>query len=73
MVLLVSWAPKGLKQLPLSLAMLCVALGWGVFSLGILSFNPDPRTYDTLAERLTELVVIIALMGAGLMKNHLGK
>ncbi|MBU1346089.1 MAG: cation:proton antiporter [Alphaproteobacteria bacterium] len=65
-VLLVSWAPKGLKQLPLSLAMLCVALGWGVFSLGILSFNPDPRTYDTLAERLTELVVIIALMGAGL-------
>ena len=65
-ILLVSWAPKGLKAVPLSLAMICVALGFGVFSLGWLNFNPDPRTYDTLTERLTELVVIISLMGAGL-------
>lgn len=65
-ILLVSWAPKGLKAVPLSLAMICVALGFGVFSLGWLNFNPDPRTYDTLTERLAELVVIISLMGAGL-------
>lgn len=65
-VLLVSWAPKGLKSVPLSLAMICVGLGYGVFSLGWLNFNPDPRLYDTLTERLTELVVIISLMGAGL-------
>ncbi len=65
-VLLVSWAPKGLKQLPLSLAMICVGLGYAIFSLDVLSFNPDPRTYDTLTERLTEMVVIISLMGAGL-------
>ena len=65
-VLLVSWAPKGLRRAPLSLAMICVGLGFGIFSLDVLSFNPDPRTYDTLAERLTELVVIISLMGAGL-------
>jgi NhaP-type Na+/H+ or K+/H+ antiporter len=65
-VLLVSWAPVGLKRLPLTLAILCVALGVLVFSSGLLAFDPDPRTWDTAAERLTELVVIISLMGAGL-------
>lgn len=66
MVLLVSWAPVGLKRLPLTLAIVCVALGVAVFSTGGLKFNPDPRTYDTLTERLAEIVVIISLMGAGL-------
>lgn len=56
----------GLKRLPLTLAILCVAVGVAVFSSGLLSFNPDPRTWDTATERLTELVVIISLMGAGL-------
>ncbi|TAJ59576.1 MAG: sodium:proton antiporter [Brevundimonas sp.] len=65
-VLLVSWAPVGLKRLPLTLAILCVAVGVVVFSTGLLSFDPDPRTWDTATERLTELVVIISLMGAGL-------
>ncbi|HRJ64384.1 MAG TPA: cation:proton antiporter, partial [Brevundimonas sp.] len=65
-VLLVSWAPVGLRRLPLTLAILCVAVGVLVFSTGLLSFNPDPRTWDTATERLTELVVIISLMGAGL-------
>ncbi len=65
-MLLVSWAPKGLNRMPLSLAMICVGLGVAIFSLDALSFNPDPRTYDTLTERLTEMVVIISLMGAGL-------
>jgi len=62
----VSWAPAGLKRLPLTLAILCVAVGVLVFSTGALSFDPDPRTWDTATERLTELVVIISLMGAGL-------
>lgn len=66
MILLVSWAPKGLRRVPLSLAMICVGLGVGIFSFDVLSFDPDPRTWDTLTERLTELVVIISLMGAGL-------
>ena len=65
-MLLVSWAPVGLKRLPLTLAILCVALGVLVFSTGLLAFDPDPRTWDTATERLTELVVIISLMGAGL-------
>ena len=65
-VLLVSWAPVGLKRMPLTLAILCVALGVAAFSTGLLAFDPDPRTWDTATERLTELVVIISLMGAGL-------
>ena len=66
MVLLVSWAPAGLKPVPLTLPNLCVALGLAVFSTRLLAFDPDPRTWDTVTERLAELVVIIALMGAGL-------
>jgi len=65
-VLLTSWAPTGLRRLPLTLPIICVALGVVVFSTKILAFNPDPRTWDTVTERLTELVVIISLMGAGL-------
>lgn len=65
-ILMVSWAPVGLKRWPLTLAILCVGIGVAVFSTGVLSFNPDPRTWDTLTEKLAELVVIISLMGAGL-------
>jgi len=65
-ILMVSWAPIGLKRWPLTLAILCVGIGVAVFSTGVLSFNPDPRTWDTLTEKLAELVVIISLMGAGL-------
>lgn len=66
MVLLTSWAPVGLRRLPLTLPILCVVVGVVVFSTKILAFNPDPRTWDTVTERLTELVVVISLMGAGL-------
>jgi NhaP-type Na+/H+ or K+/H+ antiporter len=66
LVILVSWAPKGLQRAPLSLAILCVGIGVAVFSLDWLSFDPDPRTWDTVTERLAELVVIVSLMGAGL-------
>ena len=52
--------------MPLTLAIVCVGIGVAVFSTGLLAFDPDPRTWDTVTERLTELVVIIALMGAGL-------
>jgi NhaP-type Na+/H+ or K+/H+ antiporter len=66
LILLVSWAPLGLKRLPMSLAILCVGLGVAFFSSGLLDFRPDPRTSDTVTERLVELVVIVSLMGAGL-------
>lgn len=46
MVLLVSWAPLGLKRvpMPLTLPILCVALGYGLFETRIFSANPSPRT-----------------------------
>ena len=68
MVLLVSWAPLGLKRLPLpmTLPIVCVGLGALLFGSNVFSANPDPRTWDTLTERMTELVVIVSLMGAGL-------
>ncbi|MDP3659743.1 sodium:proton antiporter [Phenylobacterium sp.] len=65
-VLLVAWVPLALKRAPLSLAILCVLIGLALFGSGLLAFRPDPRTYDTITERLCELVVIISLMGAGL-------
>lgn len=65
-MLLVAWLPLALKALPFSLSMACVALGAGLFSLAGLEFDPDPRTYDTIVEKLCEAVVIISLMGAGL-------
>jgi NhaP-type Na+/H+ or K+/H+ antiporter len=65
-VLLVAWLPLALKELPLSLAIICVGIGVVLFGSGALGIDPDPRLYDTVTEKLTELVVIIALMGAGL-------
>ena len=65
-ILLVSWAPVGLRNLPVTLAIVCVTIGVVVFSTGALAFNPDPRTWDTPTERLAEIVVIISLMGCGL-------
>lgn len=68
LILLVAWLPMALRELPLSLPVFCVALGFAAFGLSSLSGGdtPDPLRFPEAAERLTELVVIIALTGAGL-------
>ncbi|CAN7561700.1 cation:proton antiporter [Phenylobacterium sp. LjRoot219] len=66
LVLLAVWLPLALKRLPLSLPIVSVALGAAIFGFGWLDLRPDPLAYPVVAERLTELVLIIALMGAGL-------
>jgi NhaP-type Na+/H+ or K+/H+ antiporter len=67
LVLLTAWLPMVLRELPLSLPILCVGLGAALFSLPwIPGPAPDPRAWPELTERATELVVVIALMGAGL-------
>ncbi|MGR4864598.1 cation:proton antiporter [Caulobacter sp. LARHSG274] len=63
-VLLVAWLPMALSRLPLSLAILCVLIGVAAFQ--VLPFHPDPVRFSTVTERLTEVVVLVALMGAGL-------
>ena len=66
-VLLTAWLPLILKELPLSLPMMCIGIG----ALLVLSpfsstvgVNPLENRY--LTERLTEFAVVVSLMGAGL-------
>ncbi|WP_448205082.1 cation:proton antiporter [Azospirillum sp. sgz302134] len=65
LVLLVAWLPMVLKEQPLSLPIVCVAFGFFIFQVSGLG-SPHPLDYPEAAERLTELIVIVALMGAGL-------
>jgi NhaP-type Na+/H+ or K+/H+ antiporter len=66
-VLLTAWLPMLLKELPLSLPIFCVALGMAIFSVPqVPGVAPHPQEHLEITERLTEFVVIIALMGAGL-------
>jgi NhaP-type Na+/H+ or K+/H+ antiporter len=66
-VLLTAWLPMLLKELPLSLPIACIAVGavlaWSPLAT-LVAANPLENRY--LTERLTEFVVIVALMGAGL-------
>ena len=66
LIALVAWLPLALKRLPLSLPIICIALGAGLFSLPQIGLRPLPLSYPDITERFTEFVVIIALMGAGL-------
>ncbi len=65
-ILMVAWLPLALRKLPFSLSIMCVIFGVAVFSVGGIRFDPDPDTYLPIVEKLTEVVVIISLMGAGL-------
>ncbi len=66
LVLLVAWLPMLLREAPLSLPIVCVGLGW-IFSGAIPDPGaPLPLAYPAATERVTEFLVIIALMGSGL-------
>lgn len=66
LIALVAWLPLALKRLPLSLPIICIAIGAAIFSLPAVGLRPMPLAYPEFTERFTEFVVIIALMGAGL-------
>jgi NhaP-type Na+/H+ or K+/H+ antiporter len=66
LIALVAWLPLALKRPPLSLPIICIAIGGAIFALPGVTLRPLPLDYPEIAERLTEFVVIIALMGAGL-------
>ena len=65
-ILLVAWLPLALRKLPLSLPIVCVAIGFGVERAGVLPLEVGALYGSKQVERLTEAVVLIALMGAGL-------
>jgi len=58
--------PRILADKPMSFPLIYVLAGAAIFSLPLGVPTPDPVESPALAEHLTELVVIIALMGAGL-------
>jgi NhaP-type Na+/H+ or K+/H+ antiporter len=66
-VLLTAWLPMLLKRAPISLPMVCIGIGallaWSPFA-PVVGTNPLENRY--LTEKLTEFVVIVSLMGAGL-------
>jgi NhaP-type Na+/H+ or K+/H+ antiporter len=58
--------PRVLSDKPMSFPLIYVIAGAIIFSLPIGTPTIDPIEHVEVTERLTELVVIIALMGAGL-------
>ncbi|MBX9727748.1 MAG: cation:proton antiporter [Sphingopyxis sp.] len=67
LILFIAWAPLALRRLPLSVPILCVSIGWLLFSMTPLSvYSPHPSGSPILIERAAELIVIVSLMGAGL-------
>ncbi|MGH3912684.1 MAG: cation:proton antiporter [Pseudonocardiaceae bacterium] len=64
--LLAGLLPRLLADRPLSMPMVFLGLGMAVFPLPLGLPDPDPLRYPDIAERLTEIGVVVALMGAGL-------
>lgn len=66
LILLTAWLPMVLKEAPLSLPIVCVVIGavgfWAMPEHGV----PHPAARLLVVEKLTEIVVLIALMGAAL-------
>ncbi|MFG1609990.1 cation:proton antiporter [Actinoplanes sp. NPDC049265] len=64
--LLAGILPRVLERRPLSMPIVFLLLGMAVFALPLGLPEPDPMAHPKLAEHLTEIGVIVALMGAGL-------
>src|SRR4051812_30895705 len=66
-VLLTAWLPMIFRQLPLSLPIACLAIG-AALALSPFPLLPrfNPLENREFTQRMTEIVVIVALMGAGL-------
>jgi sodium/hydrogen antiporter len=65
-VLVTAVLPHAIERLPLSLPIVTVAIGMMIFALPVGLEAPRPGLDARAAERLTEFVVIVSLMGAGL-------
>jgi sodium/hydrogen antiporter len=64
--LLAGVLPRALERRPLSMPIAFLGLGMIVFALPIDLPAPDPVRHPQIATHLTEIGVIVALMGAGL-------
>ena len=67
LVLLTAWLPMVLRQMPLSLPICCVGIGAALSAFPeVVGDVPRPQEHLQVVEKVTELIVIISLMGAGL-------
>lgn len=64
--LCVSWFPAIVARLQISYSIVFVGLGFFLYSITDILPLPSPYRDEHLTVRLTELIVIIALMGTGL-------
>jgi Kef-type K+ transport system membrane component KefB len=64
--LLAGVLPRLLERRPLSMPIIFLAVGMLVFALPTGLPGPDPLAHPSLTTHLTEVGVIVALMGAGL-------
>ena len=64
--LLAGVLPRLVAGRPLSLPIVFLLMGAAIGALPVLSFEADPQQHVTFLEHLTEVTVIVALMGAGL-------
>jgi len=60
-----AWVPHLVKRNPLTFPLLYVPLGALVYMLPLPLPPADPVRFPLIAERLTELVVLVALVGVG--------
>lgn len=66
LVMLVAWLPNVLGRVALSTPIFCVAIGLLLFGLSPTSIDLDALRNNKIYEQLTEVVILAALMGAGL-------
>jgi NhaP-type Na+/H+ or K+/H+ antiporter len=66
LIALVAWLPLALRRIPLSLPIVCLLIGGLTYVVPYFGLDPSPTAHPYATERLTEFVVIVALMGAGL-------
>ncbi len=66
----VAGLPRVLGDRPLSFPVIYVAAGMVLFALPFGFVDPDPVEWSEATERLTEIGVIVALMGAGIRLNR---
>jgi len=64
--LLAALLPRLLRRAPVSEPMIVTAIGITVFALADGLPTPDPMAHETVAVHLTEVCVIVSLLGAGL-------
>ncbi|MFI7444294.1 cation:proton antiporter [Nonomuraea indica] len=68
--LLAASLPAVLHRLPFSLPLACLLGGMVLFLLPFPVLEPDPVAHRAALEHITEICVVISLMGAGLALNR---